>query len=78
MSRLELTAISSYYGEEIKSGCALSLTYQEVIFDYKGRCHTLKYKQTKKGNYFILNGIRYYFKIYDNAYNKWLIDCNCF
>lgn len=75
--RLELTAVNSY-GKEIKSECALSITHQQVVFSYKWTSHTIKYKQSRKGNYFILKGIRYYFKVYDNFYNKWLIDCNCF
>lgn len=77
MDRLVLMAINNY-GEQIKSSCALSITYQKVVFSYKGTPHTIKYKQSRKGNYFILNGIRYYFKVYDNFYNKWLIDCDCF
>ena len=77
MDRLVLMATNNY-GEQIKSSCALSITYQKVAFSYKGTSHTIKYKQSRKGNYFILNGIRYYFKVYDNFYNKWLIDCDCF
>lgn len=77
MDRLVLMATNNY-SEQIKSSCALSITYQKVVFSYKGTSHTIKYKQSRKGNYFILNGIRYYFKIYDNFYNKWLINCDCF
>ena len=75
--RLELTAVNRY-GEQIKSGCAISITYQQIYFSYKGKPHKLEYKQTKKGNYFTLNNVRYYFKVYDNVYNKWVIDCDCF
>ena len=77
MDRLVLMAINNY-GEQIKSSCALSITHQRVVFSYRGTSHTIKYKQSRKGNYFILQGIRYYFKVYDNFYNKWLIDCDCF
>lgn len=77
MDILTLIAVNKY-GEEIRKGCALSITYQQVHFEYKGTYHTIKYKQTKKGNYFILNNTRYYFKVYDNIDNKWVIDCNCF
>lgn len=52
MDRLVLTAINNY-GEQIKSSCALSITYQQVIFSYKGTSHTIKYKQSRKGNYLI-------------------------
>lgn len=77
MDRLELTAVNRH-GEVIKCRCALSLTYQKIVFSYKGTHHEIKYTQTKKGCYFILGGIRYYFKVWDNFYNKWAIDCNCF
>jgi len=77
MGKLELTAINKY-GEEIKSECAISTIYQEIAFSYKGTQHTIKYKQSRNGNYFILKGIRYYFKVYDNFYNKWVLDCACF
>lgn len=76
-SILVLIAVNKY-GEEIRKGCALSITHQQIYFSYKGRPHTIKYKQTKKGNYFILNNTRYYFKVYDNIENKWVFDCNCF
>ena len=74
---LILTAVNKY-GEEIKDNCALSTTHQEIEFSYKGTYHTIKYKESRKGNYFILKGVRYYFKVYDNFTNKWVIDCNCF
>lgn len=74
---LSIIAVNKY-GEEIKSGCALSLKHQQIEFEYKGRFHTIKYKQSRNGNYFILKGIRYYFKVYDNIENKWIIDCACF
>lgn len=77
MDRLVLTAVNKY-GEEIKSGCVLSTIFQAIAFNYKGTPHTITYKQTKKGNYFILTNIRYYFKVYDNIENKWIIDCACF
>lgn len=77
MDRLVLTAINNH-NEQIKGSCALSITHQEIEFWYRGKLHNVKYRQTKKGNYFIINNVRYYFKVYDNAYNKWLIDCNCF
>lgn len=44
---LTLIAVNKY-GEEIKNVCGLSITYQEITFSYKGRCHTIKYKQSKK------------------------------
>lgn len=74
---LTLTAINKY-GKEIKSSCALSITRQEIDFWYGGKPRNIKYRQTKKGNYFTLNNVRYYFKVYDNFTNKWIIDCNCF
>jgi len=74
---LSLVAINKY-GEEIRVDCALSVKHQQIEFYYKGTPHTIKYKQSRKGNYFMLNNIRYYFKVYDNFYNKWIIDCNCF
>lgn len=73
---LKLIAISKH--EEIKCDCALSITHQQIEFCYKGTCHTIKYKETRKGNYFLLKGIRYYFKVYDNLENKWVIDCYFF
>lgn len=73
MDRLELTAVNRH-GKVIKCGCAISITYQQLYF----RGHSIQYKQTKKGSYFILDGIRYHFKVWDNFYNKWIIDCNCF
>lgn len=74
---LTLIAINKY-GEEIKDSCALSLTHQQIEFCLEGTYHTIKYKQSRKGNYFILKGVRYYFKVYDNFTNKWVIDCDCF
>lgn len=76
MNRLELIAINN--GKEIKSGCALSITHQQIRFEYEGKFHIIKYKQTKRGYYFILNGVRYYFKVYNNFENKWAIDCDYF
>lgn len=73
MDRLTLTAVNKY-GEEIKCGCGLSITHQQIHF----KLHSITYKQSRKGYYFILEGLRYYFKVYDNYYNKWLIDCACF
>ena len=73
MGILELTARNKY-GEEIKTSCTLSTTYQEIIFDYKGRSHTLKYKQNAMTNYFILNNLRWHFKVYDAINNKWVLD----
>ena len=74
---LTLIAINKY-GEEIKDNCALSITHQQIEFSYKGTPHTINYKKSRKGNYFILKGVRYYFKVYDNFTNKWVIDCDCF
>ena len=74
---LTLIAVNRY-GEEIKNVCGLSITYQEITFSYKGTTHTIKYKQSRKGNYFILKGIRHYFKVFDTFENKWIIDCDCF
>ena len=74
---LKLVAVNKY-GEEIRVDCALSITHQEITFSYNGTPHTIKYKQSRKGNYFILKGIRHYFKVFDTFENKWVIDCNCF
>ena len=63
--------------KEIRTNCILSITRKEVSFFYEGCFHKVKYKQTRKGNYFILNKKRYYFKVWDNYENKWFIDCNC-
>lgn len=48
---LSLIAVNKY-GEEIKDNCALSITHQQIEFYYKGSSHIVKYKQTRKGNYF--------------------------
>ena len=74
---LSLIAVNKY-GEEIRKSCALSITHQEIHFEYVGTYHTIKYKQSRKGNYFILKNVRYYFKVYDSFTNKWVIDCDCF
>lgn len=66
---LTLTAINKY-GEEIKVECAISLHNKELDFTYNGKCHTITYKETRKGNYFLLNKVRYYFKVWDNYENK--------
>ena len=74
---LELIAISKY-GEKINDSCALSLEHQQIEFCLKGTSHTIKYKQSRFGNYFILKGVRYYFKVYDTVANKWVIDSDYF
>lgn len=76
MENLTLIAINN--GKEIRSACALSITHQQIHFEYKGKFRTITYKQTKKGHYILINGIRYYFKVYSNLENKWVIDCDCF
>lgn len=74
---LTLIAVN-FCGKEIRTNCAISITHKEITFSYEGYSHTVKYKETRRGNYFLLKGIRYYFKVWDNYENKWLIDCNCF
>lgn len=76
MDRLTLEVVIN--GKAIKSGCALSTTHQQIHFEYEGKYHTITYKQTKRGCYILFNGVRCYFKVYDNVYNKWIIDCAYF
>lgn len=73
MEILELIARNKY-GEEIKTSCALSITYQQISFNYKGTPHTLKYEQNAKTNYFIMNNLRWHFKVYDVINNNWVLD----
>lgn len=63
---------------EIRTTCALSTPRKELNFSYEGKSHDVTYKHTKYGNYFLLKGVRYYFKVYSDFSDKWIIDCDCF
>lgn len=76
MNNLTLTIIIN--GKQVKSGCALSITHQQIHFEYNGKFHTIAYKQTKRGCYILINGIRCYFKVFSNLEEKWIIDCDYF